>query len=345
LILQTDDYILTPTTENRYKIKVYSFKFEKKHAKKIRICYFSGSQHSWVMPRDEYCLKQFLELFKSKKGDVFQNLEVQLAKKGYSDNTIKAYKRHIKHFFDYFKETKPEDLTDDNVKEYILYLIKSKDISFSYQKLVVSSIKYYFEKVLRREPKSYKFALPKSTERKLPVILSKNEIKRILDCTNNLKHKTVLTTIYSCGLKLHEVVNLKIIDIDSPKHKILIRGGIGKKDRSTILPEELLKLLRKYFLKYKPKVWLFEGIEDHKYSVKSVQKAFYQALQSSSVNKKVSIRSLRHSFATHLLEAGENLRYVQELLGHKSIKTTKIYTHTAMLYLGKIVSPFDSMDV
>ena len=352
--IKTEYYCLTPISRNRFKIEVISFKFNKIHGGKIQGCYFSGPQRSWVMPQNETSLDQFMKLFPaiSKKeflkksfDKVLKDYEDQLIVKRYSENTIVIYKEQIGRFFSYFPKTDPYELTDENVKEYVLFLLKSKKISLSYQKQVICSIKFYFEKILRRETKSYYFEIPKSKEQKLPVVLSKNEVKKIINCTNNLKHKAILSTIYSAGLRLSEVVNLKIADIDSERKLIYIRGGKGKKDRATILSVELLRILRNYFREYKPKVWLFEGIKGDQYSKKSVQKIFHQSLEKSKIDKKVSVHSLRHSFATHLLEQGEDLRYIQKILGHKSSKTTEIYTHITKRGFSKIKSPFDNLDI
>ena len=355
--IKTDNYFLIPISKNRYKIEVFSFQFKKIHAKKIRGCYYSGPQKSWVMPQNKMSLEQFLKMFadKSPKADkkeiskhlynkALKNYIDQLTLKRYSENTIKAYKENIIRFFEYFKTINPEDLTDENVKEYMLQLIKKKNISLSYQKIVICAIKYFFEKVLRRETKSYYFEMPRSKERKLPVVLSKNEVKKILNCTSNIKHKAILSTIYSAGLRLSEVVNLKIADIDGERKLIYVRGGKGKKDRTTILSEELLILLRKYFIKFKPKHWLFEGLGGAQYSKRSVQNIFKKSLQKSNINKITSVHSLRHSFATHLLEGGEDLRYIQKILGHKSSRTTEIYTHITSAGMNNIKSPLDVMN-
>ena len=269
----------------------------------------------------------------------------QLTLKRYSENTIVVYKEQILRFFKYYSKKNPTELSDEDVKEYMLFLLNEKEISFSLQKQVISAIKFYFEKILRRETKKYYFEIPKSKEQKLPIILSKREVKQIINSTNNLKHKTILSTIYSAGLRLSELVNLKIADIDSERKLLYVRGGKGKKDRTTILSIELLVLLRKYFKDFKPNVWLFEGLNGEQYSKKSVQKIFYTALEKSNIDKKVSVHSLRHSFATHLLEQGEDLRYIQKILGHKSSKTTEIYTHITKRGIGKITSPLDSLDV
>lgn len=347
--VQTEDYKLTPIYRNRYKIEVSAFHFGKEHAAKINRCYFSGPQKAWVMPRDEICLKQFESLFpKNKKTPLqyaVQDLVDQLTVKRYSENTIAVYKDQITRFFTFFPHIEPSKLTDENVKEYVLFLLRKKKISFSYQKQVISAIKFYFEKILRRETKSYYFEIPKNKEEKLPIVLSKSEVKKIIHCTNNLKHKALLSTIYSAGLRLSEAVNLKITDIDSERKLIYVRGGKGKKDRITLLAEELLVLLRKYFKIFKPKVWLFEGKDGGQYSNRSVQKIFHEAVEKSDINKNVSVHSLRHSFATHLLEQGEDLRFIQKILGHKSSKTTEIYTHITKAGIQKIKSPLDDLEI
>ena len=349
--IKTDDYCLTPISKNRYKIDVISFKFQKNHAIKIQGCYFSSPQKSWVMPQTKTSLDQFLKLFPSEtkvrnaKDKALKDFSDQLILKRYSENTIVVYKDQIVRFFNYYSKIDPSELTDENVKEYMLFLLEKKKISFSYQKQVISAIKFYFEKILRRETKKYYFEIPRSKERKLPIVLSKLEVKQIIESTNNLKHKTILSTIYSAGLRLSESVNLKIADIDSERKLIYVRGGKGKKDRTTILSTELLKLLRKYYKEYQPKVWLFESLERDQYSKSSVQEIFYKSLRRSNVDKKVSVHSLRHSFATHLLEQGEDLRYIQKILGHKNSKTTEIYTHITSTGLKKLKSPLDSIDL
>ena len=353
--IKTDDYCLTPISKDRYKIEVLSFEFRKALAVSIPGCYFSGPQQSWVMPQTKKCLEQFIKLFPSKPqteikignsyDKALKDFSDQLILKRYSENTIIVYKEQIVRFFKYYSKTDPSALTDEDVKEYMLFLLKKKKISFSLQKQVISAIKFYFEKILRRETKKYYFEIPKSKEQKLPIVLSKREVKQIINSTNNLKHKTILSTIYSAGLRLSEAVNLKIADIDSERKLIYVRGGKGKKDRTTILSIELLVLLRKYFKEFKPKTWLFEGLEGGQYSKRSVQNIFKKSLQKSKISKTATVHSLRHSFATHLLEQGEDLRYIQKILGHKSSKTTEIYTHVTSGGLNKIKSPLDEIDL
>ena len=347
--METKDYKLTEIERDRYKIEVSSFQFKKEHAEKIDKCYFSGPQQSWVMPQNEKCFKQFEALFpkevRSPKQKAIQDMVDHLIVKRYSENTITVYKDHIIRFFNYFPQTEPSQLKDENVKEFVLFLLKKKRISYSYQKQAISAIKFYFEKILRRETKKYYFEMPRAQEEKLPIVLSKREVKKILDCTYNIKHKAILSTIYSAGLRLSEVVNLKIADIDGDRQLIYVRGGKGKKDRATILSRELVILLRKYFMEFKPQVWLFEGKDAKQYSKRSVQEIFYTSLKRAKIDKKASVHTLRHSFATHLLEEGEDLRYIQKILGHKSSKTTEIYTHVTQTGLMKIKSPLDNLNI
>ena len=326
-----------------------AFQFSSEQAKKIERCYFSGQQQSWVMPQTEKCLKQFESLFPKKaespQQKAIKDMTDQLTAKQYSESTIIVYTGCLRKFFQYFEEIDPKELIDEQAKEYVLFLLREKKISFSRQKQVISAIKFYFEKILRKETKKFYFEIPRSKEKKLPVVLSKSEVKKIIASTQNLKHKAILATIYSAGLRLSEVVNLKITDIDSERKLINVRSRKGKKDRTTLLAEELLILLRKYFRVFKPKLWLFEGQNGGQYSAKSVQKIFYTSLKKAKIDKKASVHTLRHSFATHLLEGGEDLRYIQKILGLQNIKTTEIYNYIAKRGIEKITSPLDNLDV
>lgn len=178
----------------------------------------------------------------------------------------------------------------------------------------------------------------------LPNVLSKEEIKLILNAHSNIKHKMMLSLIYSCGLRRSELLNLKPLDIDSKRNIVIIRQAKGKKDRIAPLSPKILVMLRAYYIGYKPKTWLFEGqIENTKYDERSLSNVLKQALTKSNINKPVSLHWLRHSYATHLLESGTDLRYIQELLGHSSSKTTEIYTHVSTKSLQQIRSPFDDL--
>ena len=174
-------------------------------------------------------------------------------------------------------------------------------------------------------------------------MLSKDEVKAIMDATHNLKHKCLLGLIYSGGLRVGEAIKLKINDIDSKRMLIHIKGAKGKKDRYTLLSKGFLSLLRTYYKEFKPKVYLFEGQGNDQYSSSSAQSVLRRSVQVSGIKKKVTLHTLRHSFATHLLENGTDIRYIQELLGHNSPKTTMIYTHVTENSLKNINNPFDDL--
>ncbi len=178
----------------------------------------------------------------------------------------------------------------------------------------------------------------------MPNVLSKEEVKAILEAHGNIKHKAMLSMIYSCGLRRSELLNLKFSDIDSKRNIVLLKNAKGKKDRIAPLSPKILELLRNYYKDYKPSVWLFEGqIKGEHYSEKSLQSVLKQALQKAGITKPVTLHWLRHSYATHLLESGTDLRYIQELLGHSSSKTTEIYTHVSTKSIQQIKSPFDDL--
>ena len=179
---------------------------------------------------------------------------------------------------------------------------------------------------------------------KLPNVLSKEEVKLILNAHSNIKHKTMLSLIYSCGLRRSELLNLKPTDIDSKRNIVIIKQAKGKKDRIVPLSQKILIMLRDYYTTYKPKTWLFEGQnENEKYDERSLSNVLKQALVKANITKPVSLHWLRHSYATHLLESGTDLRYIQELLGHRSSRTTEIYTHVSTKNIQQIKSPFDDL--
>ncbi|MFV0566527.1 MAG: tyrosine-type recombinase/integrase [Flavobacteriaceae bacterium] len=180
-------------------------------------------------------------------------------------------------------------------------------------------------------------------EKKLPVVLSTDEVKQLLNANRNLKHKTLLCLIYSAGLRIGEAINLKASDIDSKRMLIFIRSAKGKKDRYTILSESFLTMLRDYYRTYRPKDYLFEGQDGGQYTASSAQKILKRAAWRIGLKKPITLHSLRHSFATHLLENGTDIRYIQTLLGHNSPKTTMIYTHVTEPSLRKIKNPFDNL--
>lgn len=258
----------------------------------------------------------------------FRKYKELLDLKQYAANTKKIYCSYFKQFINYFENEELDDLTTSQINEYLLELIKKKNVSISQQNQRINAIKFYYEKVRGREKQHFTLHRPRK-EKKLPKVLSKKEVEKIINACNNIKHKCILMAIYSAGLRRSEVINLKINDIDSDRMLINVIASKGKQDRVSLLSERLLCLLRKYYKKYKPKEFLFEGLNGGKYSATSVANVIKKAAQKAGIKKNVTPHMLRHSFATHLLENGTSLRYIQELLGHKSSQTTEIYTHVS----------------
>lgn len=266
-----------------------------------------------------------------------------LQQKRYSKSTIKTYTSYFSQFQEYFTNQDLNSISVEQINSYITGLIDYQNISPSQQNQRINAIKFYYEKVLGREKAYYKVERPRK-ERKLPTILTKGEVHKLINQLDNLKHKCILTTIYSAGLRRSELINLKVEDIDSKRKLIKIRAAKGKKDRYTLLSDKLIKLLRLYYRAYWPREWLFEGQNGGQYSATSVAKIIKTAVNKAGIHKHVTPHSLRHSFATHLLEQGTNLRYIQEILGHEDPKTTQIYTQVATKEISNIRSPLDDFD-
>jgi site-specific recombinase XerD len=263
-----------------------------------------------------------------------------LSIKRYSYRTIKSYSNALKVFFSKISNINPENITPSEIEKFINKMVVDDNISQAYQKVLVGAIKLFYNELLR---KNYKlnYLYPDRAEKKLPVVLTKTEVQLLLNSIQNIKHKSILSMIYSAGLRLSEVVEVKLTDIDSKRMLIKINQGKGKKDRYVMLSEKLLLLLREYYKEYKPKEYMFEGQKGGKYSARSVQAIFKEALRKSKIKKEASVHTLRHSFATHLLESGSDIRIIQQLLGHSSIKTTQIYTQVSSLKISEIKSPLD----
>ena len=266
-----------------------------------------------------------------------------LQSKRYSDNTIKTYGEALKSFLTFFNHKSVFAITNDDVIVYTIEYILKNRLSSSYQNQLVNAIKLYFKTIHNEILVIDKIHRPQR-EKVLPNVLSKVEVKQILSAHTNLKHKVMLSMIYSCGLRRSELLNLRPNDIDSKRNIVIIRQSKGKKDRITPLSPKILEMLRNYYIEYKPKTWLFEGQnKGEQYSEQSLQSILKQALKKTKITKPVTLHWLRHSYATHLLESGTDLRYIQELLGHNSSKTTEIYTHVSTKSIQQIKSPFDEL--
>lgn len=315
--------------------------------KKLEDARWSYSLGAWHLPNNVENRKRFklenavLNTDKTVKAEQFSRW---LKSKRYSDNTIKTYTEALKSFL-LFYNTKPvEEITNEDIIAYNNDFILKNKLSSSYQNQIVNAVKLFFRTVENKVMNEELIHRPKK-EKLLPNVLSKEEVKEILESINNIKHKSMLSLIYACGLRRSELLNLKINQLDSNRNLLIIKQSKGKKDRIIPLSDKILKMLREYYKIHKPKEFLFEGQSGGKYSEKSLSSVLDRALENTKINKPVSLHWLRHSYATHLLEAGTDLRYIQELLGHNSSKTTEIYTHVSTKNIQNIKSPFDDLDI
>jgi integrase/recombinase XerD len=266
-----------------------------------------------------------------------------LKSKRFAESTIRSYVHSIQLFLAFYKDRPMESLTNEDVIAFNNDYILAKRLSGSFQNQMVNSIKKFFLIVANRRIDLEAIHRPRR-EQKLPHVISKEEVKKILEAPRNLKHRAMLSLIYACGLRRSELLNLKPVHVDSKRKLLIIEQSKGKKDRVVPLSPKIIDLLREYYKAYRPKGWLFEGqYSETKYSAGSLEKVLKQSLAKAKINKPVTLHWLRHSFATHLLESGTDLRYIQVILGHKSSKTTEIYTHVSTNNLQNIRSPFDDL--
>ena len=266
-----------------------------------------------------------------------------LTLKAYSTNTIRTYNSEFSVFLQTLGNTTAESFTTERIKAYLFYCHTTLKLSENTIHSRMNSLKFYYEQVLGMDKFFWEIPRPKKPYI-LPKVISEEKILKGLQGIINLKHKALLYTAYSAGLRVSEVVKIKIADIDSDRMQIRIEAAKGKKDRMVTLATATLEVLRLYFLEYKPKKYLFEGMnaEEH-YSPRSAQVVFNQQFERIGLPKYFSFHSLRHSYATHLLENGTDIKYIQELLGHNDIKTTLRYTHVSKKSIEKIESPLDKI--
>lgn len=341
--------------------------------------HFSGikwrpDKQRWEMPYDSKLKSTFFAVFKGKAWINYQQLlqasenskpkeepspsfkplndyqrdkidlfRIWMENKRYSPNTIKTYTETLGVFFRFFHNKAISELKNEDIAIFNNQYIIKYGYSYSYQNQFINSIKLFFSKIENRVIDTEIIQRPRG-EKKLPNVLSKEEVKAILDAHNNMKHKVMLSLIYSCGLRCGELLNLKPDNIDSKRNIVLIKQSKGNKDRIVPLSHKILEMLREYFKLYKPINYLFEGQnKGEAYDARSLQLVLKQALQKTNIKKPVTLHWLRHSYATHLLEGGTDLRYIQVLLGHNSSKTTEIYTHVSTKNIQQIKSPFDDL--
>ena len=267
-----------------------------------------------------------------------------MQQRNFSKRTIKTYLCCLRGLAKHYKKS-PDLLTVKEVNDYIHYCMTTKGLSNSLANQIIGAFRILTINVLKRDWIALDFPRPRR-EKHLPSVLSKEEIIRIINVTKNLKHQTIIMLGYSAGLRVGEVLSLKPADIDSQRMQINIRQAKGNKDRNVVLADLILVQLRKYWKTYKPQTYLFEGYYGgHQYSASSIQTLFKRSAKLAGINRPVSFHTLRHSYATHLLEDGVELIIIQRLLGHANLKTTSVYLHLQQYNINKVKSPLDTLNV
>ena len=341
---------------NQNRIAVY---FENRadlneRIRKIKGVRWSQSLKAWHLPDIPENRKRFnlpekiigentLNKINSINRLAYHNYIDTLYLKAYRPNTIKTYTVEFAQLLFLLNDKDVNLLNLENLKSYLLYCLQKLKLSENQVHVRINAIKFYFEKVLKQPIIVLDIPRPK-TPSLLPKVMAIDDIGKMIKNTINLKHKIILMLAYGMGLRVSEITNLEITDIDSKRMQVHIRDAKGKKDRYVNLPVSVLPVLRTYYIEYKPKHYLFVGQFGGAYSVRSAQQVFKQSLKNANINKNIGIHSLRHSFATHLLEQGTDISYIQKLLGHNNIKTTLIYAKVSTKDIKKIESPLDKID-
>lgn len=279
-----------------------------------------------------------------KRQEVLIKLRKDLKIANYSDSSIENYLSALGKFFDYLTLNNIKKVDDSVITNYLYHCKNDIGYATSSIKQIIASLKHFYTRILK-EPIPNALNIRFRKEEHLPEVLSVEEVQKIIKIITNIKHKAIILTIYSGGLRISEVINLRLSDIDYDRMKIHIKQGKGKKDRFVMLSEKLLTVLREYFKKYSPNDYLFEGQKGGAYSQKSIQNIVKNGAKRAGISKTVTPHTLRHSFATHLLEQGCDIRYIQELLGHKNLSTTQLYTHITDSAIDTIKSPLDSIEL
>jgi integrase/recombinase XerD len=314
---------------------------------------WSKSEKAWyVKDNDHYrqqfklppreCGKEALLKVSDTNRPALQRFIDTIRLKGYSPNTENTYRNEFAQLLLLLGDVHVDTITPERLRSYMLYCTTELKLSEAHLHSRLNAIKFYFEKVLKREKFFADIPRPKKHST-LPKHISPSDVKKLLDNTTNLKHSTMLKMCYGMGLRVSEIVGLKVSHIDSGNMQVHIVRGKGKKDRYVNLPESILAQLREYFKEYRPKEYLFEGQYGGQYTTRSAQKVFKDAMKRAGINKEVGIHGLRHSYATHLMEAGTDIGHIQKLLGHEDIRTTLIYAKVTDRDVTKVKSPLDSL--
>lgn len=274
--------------------------------------------------------------------DAMWQFAEKLKIRDYSKSAFTTYGYFFKQFLAAHPDKNPPEISEQEIIDHVIKTVEARNYSNKTQNQIVNTIKFYYEQVLGMDKKMYWIPRPRK-ETKLPVVASEEEVIRTIVASKNLKHQCIMGLLYSSGLRRGELINLKLTDINIDRRQINVRGGKGKKDRTTILSDRMSNALLKYYELYKPKVWVFEGADGGQYSGQAVGNIVKNAAKAAGVRTKISPHVLRHSFATHLMDKGTDTRYIQELLGHKSLETTAIYAHVSTRDLSRIKSPLDAI--
>lgn len=266
-----------------------------------------------------------------------------MRRRNYSNSTILNYESQINYFLTYFRDKEIRNLTQQEVKTYLIDRLTRQKITYSTQNVAINAIKMYFEIIYKRFIDIQELPRPRR-ERRLPNVLSKEDIESIISCITNFKNRLLISLFYGCGLRASEAIKLRKTDIDFDRKLIYVRRAKGKKDRIVPIPENLIDELRMQIRRDRKNEFLFQGQIKNNYTTRSAQSILRQAVLRSGITKRVTLHTLRHSYGTHLLESGTDLRIIQELMGHSSSKTTEIYTHVSNSLIGSVRSPFDSLN-
>lgn len=342
--------------------------------KKLPFAKYSNTHKGWIIPKNKAYLQQIAtyakpianlnitalkgnklqaELFNHKgikltsismvNTQYYQQFKKHLTNSGYSHSTIKTYTSELATFFTTLQNIDASLMTVNKLTSYFYYCHTHLKLSENTLHSRINALKYFYENVLRFEKFFYEIPRPKK-KKILPKVISEEKILEYILKVSNLKHKTILLLAYSAGLRVSEVINLKISDIDSNRMQVCINAAKGKKDRRVPLSKSVLQFLREYYKEYKPIYWLFEGqLKGEKYHTRTAQLIFKQTYKYANLPSSISFHSLRHSYATHLLDNGTDIKYIQQLLGHNDIKTTLRYLHVTNKDLAKIESPLDKI--
>ena len=346
--------ILDKTIHNKIEVVLIKFPFDAElgnAVRKIKSTSWSRTLKSWYAPYSIAILNEIKAIFDpiskidaQPLKDKIEKFKSWMQSRRYSDNTVKTYCEALKSFLKFYYKKPLSEITNEDIIIFNNDFILKNKLSASYQSQVVNAIKLFFKTIqnaslnidLVHRPKKYN---------PLPKVLAEEEVANIINALDNIKHKCMLSLIYSAGLRRSELLNMQIDNVDSQRMQLLIKQAKGGKDRIVPLSETVLQLLRQYYVAYKPKKYVFEGQNGLQYNERSLSLVLKKGCELAGIKKSVNLHMLRHSYATHLLESGTDLRYIQTLLGHKSSKTTEIYTHVSQRSINKIVSPLDKLNI